>query len=111
MIDDAELVARSEHGWGGRFTVVRPLIGGTMSAVTLVERDSQFLVAKEVALTNASAQWQGELLAALARHGMSVPRQLPTQSGGFIHDGIVLSTYIDGRLPGPQANRFPIRDY
>jgi Ser/Thr protein kinase RdoA (MazF antagonist) len=111
LTDEPSLLARLEAGWGGQFELVRPLLGGTISAVTLVERGAELLVAKEISLTRASAQWQAELLAMLALAGFGVPTMLPTPSGDFTHDGIVLSRYIEGSPPGSDSDGLAVRSY
>ncbi len=94
-----EFVAPLAAGWGTGFSVIRRLDQGSTASATLLERAGRYFVAKTASLTDASAAWEAELLEFLERERLQVPQLVPTLSGGFTSDGLILMTYMDGRPP------------
>jgi Ser/Thr protein kinase RdoA (MazF antagonist) len=54
--------------------------------------------------SDADLAWETELLQHLDRAGLTVPVAIPTTDGRQFADGVVMMSYVDGRLPETEAD-------
>jgi Ser/Thr protein kinase RdoA (MazF antagonist) len=87
------------YAWEADATVLAKLSGGSRNDVWLVEVGGLRCVARRSRRAPAALAWELDLLEYLASHGVSVPRVLATQTGERQSDGVVVSSWIEGRAP------------
>ncbi len=91
---------RALAAWG-RVALVGRLGGGNRNAVMEIRLDGARLVALKSSRTPSSLDWEADLLAFLAGHGLRVPAMVPAQDGRRHVDGVTVQTWLDGSVPGP----------
>jgi Ser/Thr protein kinase RdoA (MazF antagonist) len=82
--------------------VIGPLGGGSRNAVLELRYQGQRAVAHLSRRAPDSMDWEIHLLDHLAAHGFLVPLTIPALDGRRHVDGVVVQSWIDGTLPGPQ---------
>lgn len=82
---DAKVLKRFEHG--------------VVNDVRLIELDGRPAVARLSSKSEASLQWECELLAYLANNALHVPSLIPSSEGRVHANGLMVMELIDGRPP------------
>lgn len=90
--------------WGGDVARIERLAGGVANDVWSVRVSGQLAVARRGVRSDADLAWETELLVHLDREGLSVPVPIPTTDGRLFADGVVVMTYVAGRLPETEAD-------
>ncbi|MEM7723119.1 MAG: phosphotransferase [Pseudomonadota bacterium] len=85
--------------WGADAARLEPLTGGTENEVWRVRLRGGDAVARLGTRSDADLHWETQLLKHLDALGSYVPVPLPTQDGRFFSDGMVVMTWLEGRIP------------
>jgi Ser/Thr protein kinase RdoA (MazF antagonist) len=88
------------EAWGP-LRVVGRLGGGNRNEVVEVRRGTERLVARRSRRPAASLGWEVRLLEHLARSGVRVPAVVPALDGRRQVAGVLVTSWLDGRPPGP----------
>lgn len=81
------------------------LPGGARNPVYRARRGHTDLVVRVSGRSDASLDWELDLLAELTKHGLTVPQTLPTDDGRRHSDGILVQEFIPGVAPQNAADR------
>src|SRR3954449_12128167 len=90
--------------WGDDVARIEPLTGGGVNEVWSVRVNGQLAVGRLGRRGDADLGGETELLRHLDREGMTVPVPIPTTSGRYFADGLVVMTYVEGRSPETEAD-------
>jgi Ser/Thr protein kinase RdoA (MazF antagonist) len=83
----------------GPVTVVGRLGGGHRNEVLELRRSGERLVCRITHRSEASLEWELELMGFLGNHGFGVPEVVPTDTGQLQVDGMVVQRWLPGRPP------------
>lgn len=84
--------------WSG-IEVLRPLTGGNRTLVMLARRGNRCLVVRRSGRSPAALDWELDLLAHLAEHGIGVPGLVPADDGRRHVGGVLVQDFIEGHPP------------
>jgi Ser/Thr protein kinase RdoA (MazF antagonist) len=84
--------------WSG-VELAQALAGGARNQVFLAHRHGQDLVVRRSSRSATSLQWELDLLAHLAEHGILVPELVPADDGRRHVQGLLVQEFIRGRPP------------
>ena len=90
--------------WGDDVVRLEPLAGGVANNVWSVRVGGNLAVGRLGTRSDADLAWETELLQHLDRHGLTVPRPLPTLDGRLFLNGLVVMTYVEGEPPETEAD-------
>ena len=90
--------------WGDDVARIAPLTGGVANDVWSVRVNGHRAVARLGGRSDADLAWETELLAHLARAGLTVPVPIPTTDGRLFAAGVVVMTYVEGGPPETEAD-------
>jgi Ser/Thr protein kinase RdoA (MazF antagonist) len=83
----------------GQPAVIGLLGGGNRNAVWELRLGQQRLVARRSRRSEASLDWELDLLGHLAMHGLRVPAVIPSLDGRRHINGVVVQSWLDGTPP------------
>jgi Ser/Thr protein kinase RdoA (MazF antagonist) len=92
--------------WGDDVARIERCRTGVANEVWTVRVDGHLAVGRLGKRSDADLSWETELLRHLDREGMTVPvpMPIPTADGRHFADGLVVMTYVEGRLPETEAD-------
>ena len=81
-----------------------PLGGGNRNLVLSATLNGERVVARRTRRSSDALAWEMDLLSVLDNEGFLVPRPILDRDGGTFHDGVCVLTWLDGDLPGSDAD-------
>lgn len=84
--------------WSG-LKLIEPVLDGNRNEVWRASRDGREFAVRRSRRSEASLQWELELMDFLDEHDFVVPAVVSTDSNDPHHEGIVVQRWIDGRTP------------
>lgn len=90
--------------WGPDAARVAPLSGGVANEVWSVRVRGRLAVARLGTRSDADLAWETDLLRHLDRQGLTVPVPVATTDGRWFTDGLVVTTYVEGRPAVTEAD-------
>lgn len=84
--------------WSG-LKLIEPVLDGNRNEVWRASRDGREFAVRRSRRSEASLQWELELMDFLDEHDFVVPTVVSTDSNDLHHEGIVVQRWIDGRTP------------
>lgn len=90
--------------WGPEALRVERLSGGVANDVWSVRLGGGLAVGRLGTRSDADLDWETRLMMHLDASGIAVPRPVPTVDGRLFADGLVVMTYVDGVVPGTEAD-------
>jgi len=89
--------------WRG-VELLTALPGGARNQVMLARRADRRLVVRRSTRSSASLDWELDLLAYLAGHGVGIPRVVPADDGRRHVHGVLVQEFVDGHPPRTDAD-------
>ena len=90
--------------WGEDVVRVERFAGGVANEVWSLLANGHPAVGRLRARSDADLAWETALLQHLDEEGLTVPVPIPTVDGRLFADGLVVTTYVEGRPPESRAD-------
>jgi Ser/Thr protein kinase RdoA (MazF antagonist) len=90
--------------WGEDVVRIEQFAGGVANEVWSMRVNGQPAVGRLRARSAADLAWETELLQRLHEEGLVVPVPIPTIDGRLYSDGLVVTTYVEGRPPESETD-------